>query len=229
MTAMADRMDNNHAHGHGPVLTYADDSDHDTDETGYYEAMTEAVRELLIERNIVTADEIRRILERLDAPGSELGPRIVARAWADPHFKTRLLANGNEAVAELGMPPAGSDLADTELVVVENTPEVHNLVVCTLCSCYPRTILGVPPDWYKSKSYRARAVMEPRKVLATFGTNLPDETIVRVHDSNADLRYLVLPMRPDGSERWSEDELAGLVTRDSLIGVSLPKVPTAAS
>jgi nitrile hydratase len=143
---------------------------------------------------------------------------MVARAWADPAYKKRLLADGTKAAAEFGIP-----MGDAELIVVENTPKVHNMIVCTLCSCYPRTVLGLPPDWYKSKSYRSRAVIEPRAVLKEFGTTVPDDITVRVHDSNADMRYLVLPMRPPGTEGWSEEKLAGIVTRDSMVGVTVPK------
>jgi len=145
---------------------------------------------------------------------------VVARAWVDPAFKARLLADGTAACLELGI-----DIRPTRLVAVENTPEVHNLIVCTLCSCYPRLLLGLPPDWYKSRAYRARAVREPRAVLAEFGTELPDGVTVRVHDSTADMRYLVIPMRPPGTEQLGEAELAALVTRDSMIGVALARRP----
>jgi nitrile hydratase len=150
----------------------------------------------------------------IDAVGPELGARVVARAWVDAEFKKRLLADGTAACEELGIPMGG-----TKLVVVENTPDVHNLIVCTLCSCYPRPVLGLPPDWYKAKPYRARAVSEPRAVLAEFGTIIPDDVEVRVHDSTAMVRYLVLPKRPAGTEHFSEEELAALVTRDTMIGV----------
>ena len=146
-----------------------------------------------------------------------LGAKIVARAWVDPAYKMRLLANGTEAIKEFGL-----DMGALHLVVVENTDKVHNMIVCTLCSCYPRAVLGLPPSWYKSREYRSRAVYEPRKVLAEFGTHLSGDTEVRVHDSTADMRYLVLPQRPKGTEHMTEDELAALVTRDSMIGVSLP-------
>jgi nitrile hydratase len=179
-----------------------------------------AVRELLIARGVISADEVRRTVELIDSQTPALGARVVARAWVDPAYKARLLANGSKAVEELGI-----SMGSTLLVVVENTPQVHNLIVCTLCSCYPRPVLGLPPDWYKSKTYRSRAVREPRAVLAEFGTTLPEGVTVRVHDSTADMRYLVLPMRPAGTERMSEAELAELVTRDSMVGVSLPRVP----
>jgi nitrile hydratase len=186
----------------------------------YYERLETAVRELLIARGIIGADDMRRTLERLDSETPALGARVVARDWVDPAYKARLLANGPAAVAELGISMQG-----VLLMVVENTPQVHNVIVCTLCSCYPRPLLGLPPDWYKSKAYRARVVREPRAVLAEFGTILPDQVDVRVHDSTAELRYLVLPMRPAGTEGLDEEALAALVTRDSMIGVSLPVAP----
>ena len=146
----------------------------------------------------------------------------MARAWVDAAYKARLLASAPEAARELGVDPGA-----TLLVALENTEERHNLVVCTLCSCYPKRILGIPPDWYKSRAYRSRAVREPRAVLAEFGTELPAGVAVHVHDSAADLRYLVLPMRPAGTEGMSEEALAALVTRDSMIGVSVPRGPSA--
>jgi nitrile hydratase len=194
--------------------------DHRSDQDGPlsdYQLMEIAVRELLIEKRILTADEIRRAVEAMDARSPALGARVVARAWADPTFKAHLLADGRAACEELGI-----EMGGTKLVVVESTPEVHNLIVCTLCSCYPRMLLGLPPDWYKSRAYRARAVREPRAVLREFGTELPDKVTVRVHDSTADMRYLVLPLRPPGTEGWSEERLAGLITRDSMIGVLVP-------
>jgi nitrile hydratase len=203
-----------HDHGNGPVLTYADDSVHDVRESDLYPLLAEVLRSLVIEKGLVSAADIREHLEALDKVDDGLGGRIVARAWTDPAYKQRLLDNGSAAVAEFGI-----DLGGTQLIVVENTDQVHNLVVCTLCSCYPRAILGLPPDWYKSKSYRARAVYEPRAVLREFGTLIPESTIVRVHDSNADMRYLVLPRRPEGTDGWSADRLAALVSRDCLVGV----------
>src|SRR5262249_13076434 len=157
---------------------------------------------------------------RFDSQTPAIGARVVARAWVDPAYRARLLADGSAAVAELGI-----DMEDVKLVVVENTPDVHNLIVCTLCSCYPRPVLGLPPDWYKSRAYRSRAAREPRALLREFGTIIPDGVAVRVHDSSADMRYLVLPLRPAGAEGLSEAELAELVTRDSMIGVSLPRWP----
>jgi nitrile hydratase len=202
-----------------------DHGDHDRDHPhaeiaqagrpGYYEIMETALREFLVERKLIGPDEIRRQIEVLDSRTPALGAKVVARAWVDPAFRARLLADGRKACEELGI----SFYDDTQLIVVENTERVHNLLVCTLCSCYPRPVLGLPPDWYKLKPYRARAVAEPRKVLAEFGTIIPDDVEIRVHDSTAMVRYLVLPRRPDGSEHFSEDELATLVTRDTMIGV----------
>jgi nitrile hydratase len=190
----------------------------DHDDTMTHHKMLEiAVRELLIEKGILSADEIRQAVERMDARGPHLGAKLVAKAWLDPAFKARLLQDGTAAAEEAGVQMD----QPTRLIVVENTPQVHNLVVCTLCSCYPRMVLGIPPDWYKSRAYRSRAVHEPRAVLAEFGTELPDSVAVRVHDSTADMRYLVLPMRPQGSEGLSEERLAQLVTRDSMIGVTV--------
>jgi nitrile hydratase len=142
---------------------------------------------------------------------------VVAKAWVDPEYKKRLLANATAACEELGL-----EIPALKLVAVENTPQVHNVIVCTLCSCYPRVLLGIPPDWYKSRAYRSRMVREPRAVLAEFGVSLPETTSIRVHDSTADMRYLVLPMRPAGTEGWDEARLARLVSRDSMIGVALP-------
>lgn len=178
-----------------------------------------AVRELLVAKSVLTLDEIRAAVERMDQRGPHLGAKVVARAWIDPAYKARLLTDATQACKEIGI---SFDQA-TRLIVVENTAQEHNVVVCTLCSCYPRMVLGLPPDWYKSRAYRARAVREPRKVLMEFGTELPPNVTVRVHDSTADMRYLVLPMRPEGTENWSEERLAGIVTRDSMIGVTLPK------
>jgi nitrile hydratase alpha subunit len=204
--------DDHHGHDHGHDHPHAEISD---DRPGYYDVMETAVRELLVEKKLIGPDEIRRQIEVLDSRTPALGAKVVARAWADADFRARLLANGRAACEELGI----SFYDDTQLIVIENTDEVHNLIVCTLCSCYPRPVLGLPPDWYKARPYRARAVIEPRKVLAEFGTVIPDEVDVRVHDSTAMVRYLVLPRRPDGTEDYSEEQLAALVTRDTMIGV----------
>ena len=199
--------DYEHDHDHTPIT-------HDG-EPGYFELLETALRELLIEHNLITADEIRRQIEVLDSRTPALGAKIVARAWTDPEFRNKLLENGRATCEEVGI----SFYDDTDLIVLENTDKVHNLIVCTLCSCYPRPVLGLPPDWYKSRNYRARAVIEPRAVLAEFGTNLSEEVEVRVHDSTATLRYLVLPMRPDGTDEYTEAQLEALVTRDAMIGV----------
>ena len=174
------------------------------------------MRELLVEKRLISADEIRRMLEVMDTRTPGLGGKIVAKAWVDPDFRARLLADGRSTCEELGI----SFFEDTQLMVLENTDKVHNLIVCTLCSCYPREILGLPPDWYKLKPYRARAVTEPRAVLVEFGTEIPNGIEVRVSDSTAMLRFMVLPQRPSHTEELSEDELAQLVTRDAMIGVT---------
>ncbi len=172
-----------------------------------------ALRELLIEAGHYTAEEERAVIAAMQGASPANGANIVARAWTDADYKTQLLDNGSEAIKALGF-----DLQPYEFTVMENTDEVHNVIVCTLCSCYPRALLGMSPAWYKSGSYRARIVREPRAVLREFGVDLPDDVEVRVHDSTAELRYMVLPQRPSGTEDWSESELAKLVTRDSLIG-----------
>ena len=172
-----------------------------------------ALRELLIEGGHYTADEELAVIARMQGASPDSGGKIVARAWTDPAYKQRLLQNGAESIKELGF-----ELEPYEFTVMENTDNVHNVIVCTLCSCYPRALLGMSPAWYKSKSYRSRVVREPRVVLSEFGVSLTDDVDVRVHDSTAELRYMVLPQRPDGTDNWSEEDLAALVTRDSLIG-----------
>lgn len=199
--------DHDHAHPHAEIGQ--------SDRPGYYDVMETALRELLIEQQLFGADEIRRQIEVLDSRTPALGGTVIARAWVDAGFRARLLENGRTACEELGI----TFYDDTQLTVLENTPAVHNLIVCTLCSCYPRPVLGLPPDWYKLKPFRSRAVSEPRAVLAEFGTHLGEDVEVRVSDSTAIVRYLVLPMRPDGAEDYSEDQLADLVTRDAMIGV----------
>jgi nitrile hydratase alpha subunit len=183
-----------------------------------YQRLESALRELLIAKGIFTAEEIRATIDILDSRTPALGARMVAKAWLDPDYKQRLLADGSKAAEELGIKMDG-----THLVVLENTALVHNLVVCTLCSCYPRPVLGLPPEWYKNTWYRTRAVKEPRAVLAEFGTIIPEEVAIRVHDSTADLRYLVLPLQPEGTTHLNEAELAQLVTRDCMIGVAQVK------
>jgi nitrile hydratase len=206
-----------HDHDHDPAHVHRFPPRPDQDDTlTYYRAMETAVRELLIDKGIITADDVRRQVEDMDGRNAGRGAKMVARAWLDPAYKQRMLADGSEAAEEIGL-----DVGPLKLVVVENTSSVHNVIVCTLCSCYPRMLLGLPPDWYKSRNYRSRMVREPRAVLAEFGTVISDDVAIRVHDSTADMRYLVVPERPAGTENWSEAELARLVTRDSMIGVAL--------
>ena|SRR5579859_3575650 len=180
-----------------------------------------AIRELLVEKGILTREEIQAQIDTMEARTPANGARLVARAWVDPAFKQRLLTEPKAACLEMGIDASSL----TEFVVLENTDTQHHLVVCTLCSCYPRPILGRPPDWYKSFAYRSRAVVEPRAIMREFWTELPDDVEVRVVDSSADMRYLVLPRRPDHTEGLSEAELAALVTRDSMIGVTQAKQP----
>jgi nitrile hydratase subunit alpha len=181
-----------------------------------------AIRDLLIEKGVLTAEDVQEQIDYMDARSPANGARLVARAWVDPQFKALLMSDPKAACAEMGIDASGL----TEFVVVENTDSIHNLIVCTLCSCYPRPILGRPPDWYKSFAYRSRAVVEPRAVMREFGTVLPDGMEVRVYDSSADIRYLVLPQRPPGTEGMSTAELEELVTRDSMIGVTLARAPS---
>ena len=186
----------------------------------YFQLMEVSLRELLVEKGIVTNEQVDATVEDMRNRTPERGAKVVARAWVDAGFKQRLLENGTKACEELGL-----DVPALKLLAVENTPHVHNAIVCTLCSCYPRMLLGIPPEWYKSRNYRSRMVREPRAVLAEFGLQIPENTQIRVHDSTADMRYIVLPMRPAGTEGWSEERLAALVNRDSMIGVALPKGP----
>lgn len=188
----------------------------------YWQTMEIAVRELLVEKDITTAEEINAQIDAMDARSPAIGAAVVARAWCDPEFKIRLLADASAASREMGF-----DIGPMHLIAIENTADTHNIVVCTLCSCYPRNLLGLPPDWYKSRAYRSRAVKEPRKVLSEFGVTLPDRMRIRVHDSTADMRYVVIPMRPKGTEDLSQDALAALVTRDSMIGTGIATAPTA--
>ena len=215
--------DHNHDHDH--------DHDHDAhpyqeDHDAHVEVLSPlrlrgvAVRNLLLADGVLTAADIRAEIERMDSRGTHNGARVVARAWTDPAFAARLAADAGAAVQELGL-----SKGETVLTALFNTPSVHNLVVCTLCSCYPRSVLGRPPAWYKSRAYRARAVRDPRGVLAEFGTILPEATSIRVHDSNGELRYLVIPERPAGTEGWDEARLQSLVTRDSMIGVARAAQP----
>lgn len=182
----------------------------------YSQRMEIAVRELLVEKGVTTKEEIAAQVAKMDARSPAIGAAVVARAWTDPAFRQRLLADGSAACAEMGV-----EVEAMKLIVVENTDAVHNVVVCTLCSCYPRNLLGLPPDWYKQRAYRSRVVARPREVLGEFGLELPDDVTLQVHDSTADMRYLVLPKRPAGTEGLDETGLAALVNRDSMIGVAL--------
>jgi len=209
-----------HEHGQGHdhddhALPQPDDKVH-----SYYQILGMALKELLIEKGIVSADEIRQTIEKRETITPARGAKIVARAWTDADFKSRLLADGNAGAAEMECP-----MAATELVAVENTPKAHNVIVCTLCSCYPRELLGLPPSWYKSREYRARIVREPRAVLKEFGTDIANDVEIRVHDSTADIRYLVIPQQPAGTESMTADELEALITRDSMVGVTMVKTP----
>jgi len=187
----------------------------------YFQLMEVSLRELLVEKGVVSEQAVRDTVEDMRRRGPETGARVVARAWVDADFKRLLLENGTRACEAMGI-----DVPALKLVVVENTPQVHNMIVCTLCSCYPRMLLGIPPDWYKSRNYRSRAVREPRAVLAEFGLRIGGDVTIRVHDSTADMRYMVLPMRPAGTQGWDEAQLASIVSRDSMIGVAVPTVPT---
>ena len=187
----------------------------------YYKVMTEALAELLVEKGVITAGELREQMEQQDSRSPAFGAKLIARAWMDNAFKLRLIVDVNTAAAEMKI-----DAGDIPIRGLENTDDVHNVVVCTLCSCYPRSLIGLPPDWYKSRAYRSRTVREPRKVLAEFGTVISENVDVRVHDSTADLRYLVIPKRPEGTDKLSEFQLASLVTRDSMIGVTVPRSPS---
>jgi len=193
---------------------YRPDDDHPLT---YWQQMEIAIRELLIEKDITSAQEIARQIDTMDRRSPADGAAVVARYWTDAAFRDALHSDARAATAALGF-----DIGPMNLIALPNTPDIHNVVVCTLCSCYPRNLLGLPPDWYKSRAYRSRTVREPRKVLAEFGVNLPADTQVRVHDSTADMRYIVIPNRPAGTDGWSMDQLATLVTRDSMIGTGLP-------
>ncbi len=206
-------MSNEHSHNgdaHDHARTFQPDHAEPTSEGALVGL---ALRELLIDAGYYTPEEEQAVIAKMQGASPENGGRLAARAWTDPDYRERLLANGAEAIKEMGF-----DLSPTEFTVMENTDSVHNVIVCTLCSCYPRALLGMSPAWYKSKNYRARLVREPRVVLSEFGVDLPDDVEVRVHDSTAELRYMVLPQRPAGTEDWDETRLASIVTRDSLIG-----------
>ena len=212
-----------------PTTPHGHDHDHDHDhgsEPSEAAIRVRALETVLLAKGYVNAEALDLIVETYETKiGPRCGAQVVARAWVDADYKARLLVDGTAAVAELSF----SGRQGEHLKVVENTDTVHNMVVCTLCSCYPWPVLGLPPVWYKSAPYRSRAVLEPRAVLADFGVALPADKTVRVWDSTAEIRYLVLPQRPPGTAGWSEAQLAELVTRDSMIGTGLPKEPLAQS
>ena len=212
----APKQSEHHDHDHDD---HAPINEHDNGPPSEYEIMSRAMQELLEQKGLLTAAQVAKRMELFDEEFPYHGAQVVARAWVDPAFKQRLLADGRAACAEMG-----TMLEAERLIAVENTPEVHNVIVCTLCSCYPRALLGMPPTWYKSRNYRSRVVFEPRAVLKEFGTALPDNVTVRVHDSNADMRYLVVPMRPQGTDGWNEEQLAQILSRDMLVGVTVPRV-----
>ncbi len=196
--------------------------DHEHEAESYASLRTRALESLLVEKGYITTDAIDALVKTYEEDiGPMNGARVVARAWVDPDYKARLLEDGTEAIAELGFQGAEG----SEIVVLENTPGVHNVVVCTLCSCYPWPVLGLPPNWYKSFAYRSRMVIEPRAVLQEFGLEVDESIEVRVWDSNAEIRYMVLPERPEGTESMSEEELSGLVTRDAMVGVARARLP----
>ena len=210
-------------------MSHDHDHDHDHDPIGHDDepAVATRVRELesvLVEKGVITREDLRKRIDWLVSRDPADGARLVARAWVDPEFKQRLLADAREAALEVGLDPGPSPSSSA----LENTEDVHHMVVCTLCSCYPKALLGPPPDWYKSLPYRSRAVSDPRGVLREFGVELPDDVEVRVVDSTADIRYLVIPRRPAGTDGMAEEELASLVTRDSMIGVAQAREAAAA-
>ena len=204
-----------HDHPHAPI-TNGDEP---------VAARVRALEELLVERDVITRDDVRKRIDWLVSRSPADGARLVAHAWVDPEFKQRLLEDARAAALELGLDPGPSPV----VIALENTETVHHMVVCTLCSCYPRALLGPPPDWYKSLPYRSRAVSDPRGVLAEFGVGLDNDVELRIVDSTADVRYLVIPRRPAGTDAFTEEELAAIVTRDSMIGVAEPLAPQVAA
>ena len=210
-----------------PTLSLPEPSEHQhedfkEDETGEgfndFHILNLAVQEILQEKKLISAEEVRAMIEGFESDYPSRGAKVVARAWMDPDYHNRLIEDARPAIEELGI-----DLGrQARIIALANTPTVHNAVVCTLCSCYPRFLMGHPPTWYKSRSYRSRLVHEPRVVLREFGTELPEDTTIRVHDSNADMRYIVVPMRPEGTEGWTSEQLEEIITRDCLVGVTVP-------
>jgi nitrile hydratase alpha subunit len=216
-----DYGDDDHDHPHAPA---ADDPPAPRESR----LLEQALRELLIDTGVLTAEMINTQIDRMDSRNPALGAKVVARAWTDPAFREELVREPLDTIQHFtGMPMIVAGMP--ELRVVENEPGVHNIVVCTLCSCYPRMLLGIPPAWYKASAYRSRVVREPRAVLSEFGVNLPHSVSVRVHDSTADMRYLVIPQRPPETAGWTEQQLAAIVTRDCMIGAAVPKVGAGAA
>lgn len=198
------------------------DHDHEHSELSETELRVRALESILTEKGYVDPAALDELIQTYETKvGPRNGARVVARAWSNPDFRARLLADATPAIAELGYEGRQGE----HIVAVENTPRLHHMVVCTLCSCYPWSVLGLPPVWYKAAPYRSKAVKDPRGVLSDFGVTLPAETEIRVWDSTAEIRYLVIPMRPAGTEGWSEEKLSDLVTRDSMIGTGLAKLP----
>jgi nitrile hydratase len=216
-----------HDHQHGQSNHHDHDHDHHHHHElpkSFDEVRTMAIESLLIEKGLISAEEVDQIISRFVTDiGPMYGAKVAARAWTDPEFKQRLLQNGNKALSEMGFGDVVENIASavySDLIALENTPDVHHVVVCTLCSCYPWNLLGLPPTWYKSTAYRSRVVIDPRSVLQEFGLELDESVEIRVMDSNAEVRYLVIPERPQGTEHMTEEELAALITRDAMIGVS---------
>ena len=221
----ADHHGHHGAHDHG-AHDHGDHGPHHPRPASEVELRAHALEALLVAKGLVTTDAVDAVISYYEHDvGPQNGAKVVARAWLDPAYRQRLLSDGTAAIAEFGYGGAEGD----NMVVVANTPRVHNAVVCTLCSCYPWPVLGLPPAWYKSLPYRARMVAEPRAVLREFGLELPAEVEIRVWDSSAEVRYLVLPMRPPGTEGWSQERLAGIVTRDCMIGTAVPSADAAPS
>ena len=224
--ALKARMEDIAARFDVPIIDLPKDHDHHgkpikEDETGegpnQHHLMNLAMQELLQDQNLITADDIRSKIEKFEDDYPNRGAKVVARAWTDADFMKRLLEDANPVIEDIGI-----DLEHaSRIIAIENTAEVHNVIVCTLCSCYPRTLLGQPPTWYKSRSYRSRVIFEPRAVLKEFGTEIDDNVVIRTHDSNADMRYIVIPMRPGGTDNWSQEQLEAIISRDSLVGITV--------
>ena len=224
--ALKARMEDIAARFDVPIIDLPKDHDHHgkpikEDETGegpnQHHLMNLAMQELLQDQNLITANDIRSKIEKFEDDYPNRGAKVVAQAWTDADFMKRLLEDANPVIEDMGI-----DLEHaSRIIAIENTAEVHNVIVCTLCSCYPRTLMGQPPTWYKSRSYRSRVIFEPRAVLKEFGTEIDDNVVIRTHDSNADMRYIVIPMRPGGTDNWSQEQLEAIISRDSLVGITV--------